>query len=90
MQSQINTLGLNQCLTIILASMGIPWFWNPISLEIPLVLGSTDEPPCYVGQYMSMRIKSLIILSRGNYTAFDSMYCNTQLLVFRFSFLCYT
>ena len=49
-----------------------------------------NSPFCFVGQYASMRIKSLIILSRGNYTAFDSMYCNTQLLVFRFSFLCYT
>ena len=44
------------------------------------------SPPCYVGQYASMRIKSLISLSRGNYTAYDSVYCNTQLLIFRFSF----
>ena len=45
------------------------------------------EKKCYVGQYASMRIKSLIILYRGNYTAFDGLYCDTQLLVFRFSFL---
>ena len=43
----------------------------------------------YVGQYVFMCSKSLIYicLSRGNYTAFDSVYCNTQLLIFRFSFL---
>ena len=29
-------------------------------------------------------------VSRGNYTAYDHVYCNTQLLIFRFSFLCYT
>ena len=33
-----------------------------------------------------MRIKSIISFSRGNYTAYDCVYCNTQLLVFRFSF----
>ena len=28
--------------------------------------------------------------SRGNYTAYDCVYCNTQLLIFRFSFPHYT
>ena len=49
-----------------------------------------SKTSCYVGQYTSMRINSLISLSRGNYTVYDSVYCNTQLLIFRFSFLCYT
>ena len=53
-------------------------------------MGGWLSPYCYVGQYASMSIKSLIYLSRGNYTAFDSVYCDTQLLVFRFSFLCIT
>ena len=29
-------------------------------------------------------------VSRGNYTAYDHVYCDTQLLILRFSFLCYT
>ena len=29
----------------------------------------------------------LFEMSRGNYTVFNSVYCNTQLLIFRFSFL---
>ena len=32
----------------------------------------------------------LYVCLGGNYTAYDSVYCNTQLLIFRFSFLCYT
>ena len=29
----------------------------------------------------------ICLLSRGNYTEFYMVYCNTQLLIFRFSFL---
>ena len=62
MQSQIKTLGLNQHLTIVLASMGIPWFLESNQFRDPLSFGILDELPCYVGQYASMRIKSHIYL----------------------------
>ena len=40
---------------------------------------------------MAVRSNQLFFnVSRGNYTAYDCVYCNTQLLVFRFSFLCIT
>ena len=45
---------------------------------------------CYVGQYASIWTKSRICLSRGNYTAYDRVYCDTQLLIIRFSFPHYT
>ena len=49
---------------------------------------------CYVGQYGSISIIShryiYWLVCLGVNTAFYSVYCNTQLLVFRFSFLCIT
>ena len=47
MQSQINTLGLNQHFAIVLAFQGFLYFIGfgiQLSLEIPLVLGSWMSP----------------------------------------------